>query len=137
ELGVELFGKHPYDELSIEHIAKKAGISKGLLYHYFPTKKDFCVEVIRKVSKEFIAATEFSDEMPVFERLRATLAAYLKYAEENREAFQALYLGGVGMDPGAQKLLAEVRRISADRLAHGMGLTKPDALMTNLLHSAV
>ena len=39
--GAELLGRRPYDEVSIEEIAAAAGVSKGLLYHYFPTKKDF------------------------------------------------------------------------------------------------
>jgi len=36
-----LAGRRPYDEVSIGEIAAAAGVSKGLLYHYFPTKKDF------------------------------------------------------------------------------------------------
>ena len=39
--GARLLGARPFDEVSIEEIAAAAGVSKGLLYHYFPTKKDF------------------------------------------------------------------------------------------------
>ena len=41
DAGAELLGRRPYDEVSIEEIATAAGVSKGLLYHYFPTKQDF------------------------------------------------------------------------------------------------
>src|SRR5689334_1058061 len=47
KLGQELFSNFNYDELSIDEIARRAGISKGLLYHYFPSKRDYYVEVIR------------------------------------------------------------------------------------------
>ena len=41
ELGAELFATHSYSELSMARIAREAGISKALLYHYFPSKQRF------------------------------------------------------------------------------------------------
>ncbi len=46
-LGNELFSKRTYDEVSIDELARAAGISKGLLYHYFPTKRDFYIATVR------------------------------------------------------------------------------------------
>src|SRR6266480_4589396 len=48
EIGSELFAKRPYDEVWVEEIAAAAGVSRGLLYHYFPTKRDFFVAVVRQ-----------------------------------------------------------------------------------------
>ena len=42
-LGLQLFGERSYDEVSIDELAREAQISKGLLYHYFPTKRDLYV----------------------------------------------------------------------------------------------
>ena len=41
ELGAELFSRHGYEELSMARIAREAGISKALLYHYFPSKQAY------------------------------------------------------------------------------------------------
>jgi AcrR family transcriptional regulator len=41
ELGADLFARHGYDELSMAAIAREAGISKALLYHYFPSKQAY------------------------------------------------------------------------------------------------
>src|SRR4051794_41921238 len=41
ERGAELFTQHSYDELSMAQIAREAGISKALLYHYFPSKEEY------------------------------------------------------------------------------------------------
>ena len=41
ELGTRLFTEHAYDEISMAQIAREAGISKALLYHYFPSKQDY------------------------------------------------------------------------------------------------
>ena len=46
--GAELLGRRPYDEVSIEEIAAAAGVSKGLLYHYFPTKQDFLLAALER-----------------------------------------------------------------------------------------
>src|SRR5262249_47381912 len=48
DLGLTEFGTRTYDEVSIDRIAQMAGISKGLLYHYFPTKRAFYVACVRE-----------------------------------------------------------------------------------------
>ena len=50
--GVELLGRHGTADISIEEIARAAGVSKGLLYHYFPTKNDFFVAVLARSQAE-------------------------------------------------------------------------------------
>ncbi len=42
-LGRSLFTRHAYDELSMATIAREAGISKALLYHYLPSMQAFFV----------------------------------------------------------------------------------------------
>ena len=46
-IGARLFANQPYDEVSIEKVAELAEVSRGLMYHYFPTKKVFFAEVVR------------------------------------------------------------------------------------------
>ena len=58
ELGLQLFSDHSYDELGVDDIARAAGISKGLLYHYFPSKRDYYVEVVRRAAGELLARTD-------------------------------------------------------------------------------
>ena len=50
-LGIEIFSDRPFDEVSIDDIAAAAGISKGLLYHYFPSKRDFYVAVMSRSAR--------------------------------------------------------------------------------------
>jgi AcrR family transcriptional regulator len=58
ELGAKLFAKHSFDELSMSRIAREAGISKALLYHYFPTKQDFFAATLREAAEEVSRRTE-------------------------------------------------------------------------------
>ena len=52
ELGADLFTRFAYDELSMAKIAKEAGISKALLYHYFPSKEAYFVATLEEKANE-------------------------------------------------------------------------------------
>ena len=58
EVGLRLFTERPYDDFSMEEAAETAGVSKGLLYHYFPTKRDYYMSVIRAATDEMLRLTE-------------------------------------------------------------------------------
>lgn len=52
DVALELFAESGYHATSISQIAKKAGISKGLTYNYFESKKDILDEVIAQGFEE-------------------------------------------------------------------------------------
>ena len=78
ELGADLFTRHAYDELSMAKIAKAAGISKALLYHYFPSKEAYFVATLEEKANELQQRTIPDPDLPPFEQLAACLDEYLK-----------------------------------------------------------
>src|SRR5437588_12218189 len=42
-----LFSERNYDAVSTTDIAREAGVARGLLHHYFGTKRDLYLEVVR------------------------------------------------------------------------------------------
>ncbi len=97
-LGLERFGKQPYDDVSIDDIAKAAGISKGLLYHYFPTKKAFYAATVRDAAKKLLALCDIQSDAPPLEQLAQGIDAYLDFVREHRAAYTTLMRSGVGVD---------------------------------------
>src|SRR5438046_1699218 len=91
-LGVDIFSERPYDEVSIDDIAAAAGISKGLLYHYFAGKRGLYVEVVRAESERLREVTHTAGDDPT----RAGLDAFLSYVDGRKQAWAALVRGGVG-----------------------------------------
>lgn len=89
--GVELLKTRPYQEVSIEEIAREAGVSKGLLYHYFPTKRDFIVAALQRGSREMAKLLAPNPELAPIKRLDASLDAYLDFVEEHSAAFAAIF----------------------------------------------
>jgi AcrR family transcriptional regulator len=115
-LGVQIFSERPYDEVSIDGIAAAAGISKGLLYHYFPSKRDFYVAVVRHGAQEMEDATLPDPALPPQERLAAGLDSYLDYVEEHASGFAAVLGAGIGADPEVTAIVDGVRRVMTARI---------------------
>src|SRR5215208_6266504 len=47
QIGLELLPTTPVQELTIDEVARRAGISRSLLFHYFATKRDYYTAVTR------------------------------------------------------------------------------------------
>ncbi|HSS33130.1 MAG TPA: TetR/AcrR family transcriptional regulator [Solirubrobacterales bacterium] len=118
--GVELLSRRPHEDVSIEDIAAAAGSSKGLLYHYFPTKKDFILAAIERGQRELAARLRPDPGLPPEAQLDASLDAFLDYVEENATAFRAIFRGVDG-DPEIMAALeagrAEQMKTLMDALA--------------------
>jgi AcrR family transcriptional regulator len=121
-LGGEIFSERPFDEVSIDDIAAAAGISKGLLYHYFPSKRDFYVAVVREAADEMQAVTETDPDLPAIERLSAGLDRYLEYVETHARGFATVLRAGIGSDPEVASIVEDVRSAMAGRILEDLPL---------------
>lgn len=125
ELGMKLFAERPYDDVSIDDIAEEAGISKGLLYHYFGSKRDLYVATVREAAKQLRARIEPDRSLAPAERARSGLEAYLSFVEEHAASFAALMRSGIGTDPEVAAVLEETRDLIVARLMENMGFSRP------------
>lgn len=123
-LGLEFFSGRAYDEVSIDDIAHKAGISKGLLYHYFPAKRDLYVAALREASRQLMERTLPDESAPPLDRLRSGLDAYLAYVEQHGRAYTALMRGGIGSDAEVAAVLEGIREEFLGRLLMHIVLSK-------------
>jgi AcrR family transcriptional regulator len=115
-LGVRMFADKTYDEVSIDAIARKAGVSKGLLYHYFPTKRDFYVAGVREGAKQLFDETRPAEGADPLENLRNGLNAYLSFVKRNGKAYVGLMRGGIGSDAEVAEILDQTRGAIVERV---------------------
>ena len=115
-LGAQVFGQRPYDEVRIDEIAEQAGVSRALMYHYFPDKRAFFAAVVRAESERLFEATNTAPEpgQTLFDQLRAGVLAYLRYDEEHPHGAWAAYVGMGRFDP----VLRDIEDIDHDRQAN-------------------
>jgi AcrR family transcriptional regulator len=127
-LGAKVFGERPYDDVRIDEIAERAGVSRALMYHYFPDKRAFFAEVVRTEGERLFAATS-TPAVPgqsLFDRLRAGVLAYVEYHEQHPHGSWAAYIGPGRTDPmllgiddadnarQMERILDAVRAVSTD-----------------------
>ncbi len=128
-LGAELFTHNSYDELSMAAFAREAGISKALLYHYFPSKQAFFEATLAEIGAEMLERTSPDPSKPPLEQLSASLDAYLEWIEENTDAYRKLLESATG-SPEVSGLIEGIRDQSAARVLNGLypaGDPKPTA----------
>jgi AcrR family transcriptional regulator len=120
ELGTDLFARHSFAELSMSRIAREAGISKALLYHYFPSKQDFFVATLQEAAEEVRRLTEPDPAVPPFEALAGSLDAFLGWIERNALAYRKL-VESAGSVPEVGALIGSVRDRTSARILAGLG----------------
>jgi AcrR family transcriptional regulator len=120
EQGAELFSRHAYADLSMAAIARQAGISKALLYHYFPSKQAFFVATLEQQAAELAARVDDVDPaLPPPAQLAAALDAFLGWVEEHAEGYGKL-LVGAATHPEVRELVEGVRQQTAERILAGI-----------------
>jgi AcrR family transcriptional regulator len=131
--GAELFERHSYDELSMAKIARAAGISKALLYHYFPSKQAYFAAALEQAASELATAIEPDPALPPVEQIGRSLDAYLAWVDEHAQAYTKV-MQSLGAVPEVRETVDRVRRETADRIIAGIA---GDAPPTPALRSAV
>jgi AcrR family transcriptional regulator len=119
ERGAELFARHSYDELSMRKIASELGVSKPLLYHYFPSKRAFFQATLAQAAAELQARTEPDPTLPPLDQLRGSLEAFLELIDENELAYRKL-MQSLSSVPEVRELIEEVRTKTAARILEGL-----------------
>jgi AcrR family transcriptional regulator len=119
ELGTDLFARFSYDELSMARIAREAGISKALMYHYFPSKQAYFAAALEEKAGELATLTETDSSLPPLEQLTGSLDAFLGWVEENREAYGKLVRSAAAI-PEVREIVDRVRDMTSARILEGI-----------------
>ncbi|MEA2698903.1 MAG: hypothetical protein QOI66_3174 [Myxococcales bacterium] len=135
ELGMKLFSHHSYDDISIDDVAQAAGMSKGLLYHYFGGKREFYVETIRQASLRLRSVTEPDPKLQPGARLRAAVDAHLTYVQEHGPVYAAIYRGGAAVAKEMQAILEEHREVVLRYFLRDFRVTKPRPVLRAALRA--
>ncbi len=115
-LGVRLLSSRSVDELSIDMLAEEAGISRGLLYHYFGNKHDFHRAVVRKAADDLIRVTAPPAAGRPLDRLARSLEAYVDYVVANYAGYTSLVRGAASGDDTLREIYEEARSVLTDRI---------------------
>ena len=116
DLGVSLLATRSLDELTIDVLAEEAGISRGLLYHYFGNKHDFREAVVRRAVGDLVEQTAPPEGGEPLERLLASVAAYVDYVVANYQGYVSIVRGAAGGNETLRQVYEETRAALTDRI---------------------
>ncbi|HKE73964.1 MAG TPA: TetR/AcrR family transcriptional regulator [Acidimicrobiales bacterium] len=125
ELGRRMLSTRPLDTVAIDEIAAEAGISRGLLFHYFPTKRDYHLAVARAAAQDLLRRTDPDPSLDALSQLRASVEAFVDYVSENRDPYTAFIRGAAGGDPEARAVGDATREAFTQRVLARMGADRP------------
>jgi AcrR family transcriptional regulator len=123
-IGLTMLRTQPIHELSIDAVAAEAGISRGLLFHYFPTKRDFYVEVMRAAGRRLLRVTKPDPTLPPADQLRQMLLAFVAFVARRRDSYISFVRGAAGGDIFVVEVYAETRAALTARVL--LLLDQPD-----------
>ncbi|MGW4487914.1 TetR/AcrR family transcriptional regulator [Amycolatopsis sp. NPDC004368] len=123
-----LFGERPYSEVSTSDIAAAAGVARGLINHYFGTKRELYLEIVRRALTVPRLAIEILPEGPLELRAGAAINWFLDMVHSQEKTWlAAIAPEGIGRDPEVDRILEEADRESADRVLEAVGLSRESA----------
>jgi AcrR family transcriptional regulator len=125
ELGKKVFAENAYDELSTDDLARLAGVSTGLLYHYFPSKRDYYRATISEVARQVLEDTKPIEGASPTEAVHRSLEGFVRFIENNDRLYRALVSGGIGSDREVTAILQSLRDESARRVIHVLDIAHP------------
>lgn len=127
EVGKRIFAARPFDEISTEDLAKEAGISKGLLYHYFKNKRGYYVAVVRRLADEVLEATSIDPSSPLDDEMQVAIGGFYDFLSEHGSMYHALVRGGIGSDAETGDELERVRQTLVERLLSNLDVQNPSS----------
>ena len=119
EAGARLFAEHSYEEITMREIAQAAGVSKPLLYHYFPSKIDLFKAAVAEKAAELQRQIQPSDQGTPVEQLTHGLDAYLAWVESNARTWSKLMQSAATL-PEARELIEQFRQNTMELVLSGL-----------------
>lgn len=112
----------PIQDLSLDQVAAEAGISRGLLFHYFPTKTDFYLACIAAAGRRILRNTAPDESAAGPAQVRSMLVAMIEQIDRRRSFYLTLVHGSGVADPRVSEVYDSVRSVSTDRVMAALAL---------------
>ena len=115
-IGLAKIVETPIQDLSMDDIATEAGISRGLLFHYFPTKTDFYLACIAAAGRRMLRTTAPDEGATGEEQVETVTRLMIEQIERRRGFYLALVHGHGVADPRVSEVMDSVRDGSTERV---------------------
>ncbi|MEF9903344.1 TetR/AcrR family transcriptional regulator [Streptomyces sp. P9-A2] len=135
-VALELFSRRSPDDVSIDEIASAAGISRPLVYHYFPGKLSLYEAALKRAADDLASRFVEPREGPLGARLVRVMGRYFDFVDEHGPGFSALMRGGPAVGSSTTNALVDsVRQRAYEQILSHMGAMDPPARLELVVRS--
>ncbi|MDL2079143.1 TetR/AcrR family transcriptional regulator [Streptomyces sp. GXMU-J15] len=135
-VALDLFSRRSPDDVSIDEIASAAGISRPLVYHYFPGKLSLYEAALKRASDDLASRFVEPHEGPLGERLLRVMGRYFDFVDDHGPGFSALMRGGPAVGSSTTNALIDsVRQAAYDQIMSHLRVENPPARLELVVRS--
>jgi len=135
-VALELFARRSPDEVSIDEIASAAGISRPLVYHYFPGKLSLYEAALKRAAQDLASRFEEPQVGPLGTRLLRVMRRFFDFVDQHGPGFSALMRGGPAVGSSqTNALIDSVRQVAYDQILSHLRVTDPPARLELVIRS--
>jgi AcrR family transcriptional regulator len=135
-VALELFARRSPDEVSIDEIASAAGISRPLVYHYFPGKLSLYEAALKRAAQDLASRFEEPHQGSLGGRLLRVMRRFFDFVDEHGPGFSALMRGGPAVGSSATNALIDsVRQVAYEQILSHLRVPDPPARLELLIRS--
>lgn len=114
-IGLDLLKREPVEHLTVDLVASEAGVSRGLVFHYFPTVRDLHLACLQQAATELFELVAASAQVPDDERFKGGLGAFVDFIIAQPRIFVTM-AAVAASDPDFGRVLDGIRAWLADLL---------------------
>ncbi len=127
EAALSLFAHSAPEDVSLDDVAEAAGVSRPLVYRYFPGGKQQLYEAaLRSAADELRTCFDEPHEGPLLPRLSRAVDRYLAFVDQHDAGFSALLQGGSVVETSRTTAIVDgVRRAAAEHILSHLEVAEP------------
>ncbi|MFF1697160.1 TetR/AcrR family transcriptional regulator [Streptomyces sp. NPDC058257] len=135
-VALDLFSHRSPDDVSIDEIAAAAGISRPLVYHYFPGKLSLYEAALQRAADDLADRFVEPREGPLGARLLRVMGRFLDFVDGHGPGFSALMRGGPAVGSSTTNALIDsVRQAAYVQILAHLDVTDPPARLELVIRS--
>jgi AcrR family transcriptional regulator len=104
----------PFAAFDISSVAREAGITQGLVYHYFPTKESLIITALEVRAKELLQHCICNEDRPITEKVETGVKGYLNFVEQHEIGYRNIFQEPAAAESEVVRICEQVRAAIID-----------------------
>ena len=130
DVAMPLLAEFGISTFSLDELARRADVTRNLLYHYFPRgRADILVAVGQRAGHQLTDGWVTDESIPLGERMAANFLRFFAHSEEPSLAWRIHRLGRVATEPELAEIMEEFEEVIVEGVSlNNFGTADPPPL---------